>query len=145
MLTWSALQLGDFDKAAREMADVQPEQSGQATVLLKILLGTLGALRHSNKEMRNWAQLRLAGMPRDLANMFLGKNRPVPGKLWPHPTWLPQFRLMLALWLEAKGQKGAAHTIVLPCQDQRYGSSNAQPAIEALLNRTSDKRSHRPK
>jgi hypothetical protein len=131
-----AIQAGDFERAARELSELPIERDGQMTVPPRIMLASLGALRYSAKEMNAWVQLKLIGIQRDLAGMFLGKNKPVPGKLWPHPGWQPQFRLMLGLWLEARGKKKAAHAAVQHSHDPRYGPTHAQPAIEALLKRT---------
>jgi hypothetical protein len=44
-------------------------------------------------------------------------------------------RLWLALWLEAKDRKREALEIVSLSQDPRFGLSNSQPAIQALLKR----------
>src|SRR5262249_14694267 len=136
LLAWAAVQARDFETAARELAGITVRKNLQPTVLLKIMLTSLGALRHSRGEMNGWIDEHLAGISRDLAAMFLGKKEPLPGKLWPHARWLPQFRLMLALWLEARGRAKAAHAVALPSRDRRYGQVNAQPAIEALLKRT---------
>ena len=131
-----AIQVRDFERAARELSALPVERDGPATAPLRIMLASLGALRYSAKEMNAWVQLKLIGMQRDLAGMFLGKNKPVPGQLWPHPGWLPQFRLMLGVWLEARGKKKAAHAVVLPSRDRRYKCTHAQPVIEPLLKRT---------
>jgi hypothetical protein len=69
--------------------------------------------------------------------MFLGKMEPKPTELWPDPKWCPELRLRLALWLEEKGDNAGAKAVAEPALDPRYGLSNFQPALKALLARIS--------
>jgi hypothetical protein len=72
----------------------------------------------------------------DLAKMFTGEREPCPSPLWPHALWRPEWRLWLAIWLEAKGRNKEAREIVMPAREPLYGLTHCQPAIEALLART---------
>ena len=66
---------------------------------------------------------------------FLGKKPPRPGKLWPHPLWRPEWRLWLALWLEARGRKNEAAAVARASIDARFGLTHSQPALNELVRR----------
>jgi hypothetical protein len=105
-------------------------------LLLQVLLASLEVPGVPDRdELAAGVEQYLAGTPQDLARMFLGQKAPVPGELWPHPLWRPEWRLWLALWLERKGQRAEALEIVRPARDERYGLANSQPAIQRLLER----------
>ena len=142
LLARDAIENRDFDAAARIVGAVPVEHRDPALLIFRIMLGSLGLLKYSSREMKGWIHVRLSGTPADLAGMFAGTVRPVPGKLWPHPQWLSQWRLWLALWLEERGKFKDAHAIVKPARDPRLGPVNAQKAIEALLKRTARRAGH---
>jgi hypothetical protein len=105
-------------------------------LILQTMLSGLGLLTSPGAdELAESVERYLAGTERDLAEMFLGKKDPVPGDLWPHPLWHPRWRLWLALWLEQRGERGAALQVARPARDERYGLTNCQPALAALLGR----------
>ena len=130
-----AIEHREFDAAARLLRTLEGTRMNAATRVFKVMLETLGVVNGNRKELKAMVDASLAGPLRDLAYMFLGRKKPVPGKLWPHPGYMPQWRLWLALWLEARGRKAAAQAIVKPARDPRYGPTNSQAAIEALLKR----------
>ena len=142
-LAWRALQLRDFDAAAAQMEKepaLQHMMLGRMRILMQALLASLGVLKKTALEtVRAECKQSLYGTPLDLAEMFLGERDPVPGPLWPAPLWRPEWRLLLGLWLEAKGRPAEAHAIVAPSRDPRYGWTHAQPGIELLLARTGSK------
>jgi hypothetical protein len=106
--------------------------------LIQLMLASLGYLKSpSLDKLRAEHAHYLSGPMLDMAEMFLELKPPVPGKLWPHPGWRPEWRLWLALWLEAKGRRKEAHAVAAPSHDPRYGLTHCQPSIEALLKRTS--------
>jgi len=87
------------------------------------------------KELEETHEIYLSGTELDLARMFLGKKEARPGELWPRPYWRPEWRLWLALWHEARNDKKAAHEVAAPAIDPRYGMTNSQPALRALMAR----------
>jgi hypothetical protein len=131
----------DFESAARVLTDCPPP--GGTTYfregyLIQLMLASLGYLKSpSLDKLRAEHAHYLSGTMLDMAEMFLELKPPVPGKLWPHPGWRPEWRLWLALWLEAKGRRKEAHAVAAPSRDPRYGLTHCQPSIEALLKRTS--------
>ena len=137
---YRAIMERDFVAAEHELQDCKapPNQyAWRINVVLKAMLFSLGYLKGLNRaQLREEAFRIQTGTWLDLTLMFLGERDPIPGKLWPGPRWHPEWRLLLALWLEAKGERAAARAIVLPSRDARYGLTHAQPAIEALLKRT---------
>jgi hypothetical protein len=100
------------------------------------MLSSLGLLKSPTRaELAASIGKHLAGTPLDLARMFLEQKPPVPGEEWPHPLWRPEWRLWLAIWLEAKGERAAAAEVARPARDNRYGLTNSQPALKKLLAR----------
>jgi hypothetical protein len=134
-----ALDWGDMETAAEVLEGVPPPPRTMPFtdgLLLQVLLSTAGALdTPSAEELEKDAEFLLAGTSLDLARIFLGKKDPVPGGMWPDRLWHPEWRLWLALWLEAGGDKGAAREIAEGARDPRYGLTYSQPAIESLLER----------
>jgi diguanylate cyclase (GGDEF)-like protein len=135
-----AVQRCEFDAAAKLLTDLyEPTHMIYACtrVLLQVMLGSLGFLKSPSLEkVRSEARYYLYGTLLDLALIFLGEREPIPNELWPSPHWRPEWRLLLGIWLEAKGRGKEARAIVLPARDPRYGWTHAQPGIEALLERT---------
>jgi hypothetical protein len=135
-----ALEGGDLDGAARvlqPLAKFRPDEIPQEGLILQVLLSSLRRLRSPDRRtLADSAELRLAGTELDLARMVLGKKEQRPGELWPHPGWRPEWRLWLALWHEARGDRQKAREIAGPALDARYGLTHSQPALTALLART---------
>jgi hypothetical protein len=105
--------------------------------LLQLLLSTLGLIKSpTREELADRCATLLTGTTYDLSQMFLEKKEPRPNELWPHPLWRPEWRLWLALWLEARGDVQRAREVALPAVDKRFGLTNSQPALEALMERT---------
>ena len=129
----------DPERAAAELAGLAAPTHdflSRETVLLQTMLASLGvAGLPGPADAERSAETELAGTMLDLARMFLGKKPAVPGELWPQPLWRTEWRLWLALWLEARGERRAAAEIARPARDPRYGPTNNQPALEALLAR----------
>jgi len=134
------LEIGhDPAAAARALEGLAPPPRAYISrdaFLLQVMLSSLGLLKSpSRAEVEEQVPRCLAGTPLDLAQMFLGRKPPVPGELWPHPLWRNEWRLWLALWLEARGERAAAAEVARPAVDPRYGLINNQPALVALLGR----------
>ncbi|MFC1479647.1 diguanylate cyclase domain-containing protein, partial [Planctomycetota bacterium] len=135
------VEQGKINEAASYLTGKQiPLISQRPTIepilILQTMFSSLGLMNTpSNSEIRKQQKYNLAGTDLDLCRIFMGEKEPEPGPLWPHPLWRPELRLWLALWLEAKGEKEKAREVILPCVDERYGSSYCQPAITALLSR----------
>ena len=131
----------DFDRAAQLLSSPLREQHGvyqmKDCLVMQFLLASLGVLKSPGLDfLRGIRKQRLCGTLLDLAEMALELKAPVPGPLWPHPGFHPEWRLWLGLWLEAKGRTREARRVVLPARDPRYGLMHSQPGIEALLKRT---------
>lgn len=136
---------GDLEEAARLVGDFPPRAlpaAEPARLQLQAFLVSLGRLKYPAKEeMIALLEERAAGPALDLALMFLGQREPRPGELWPDPRWRPEWRLRLALWLEAREARGArgerhrAAEIAASAVDDRYGAAHSQPALRALLSR----------
>jgi hypothetical protein len=106
------------------------------TVVFQCFLSSLGYLKRPDVAGLKIAVDRyLAGQLKDLALMFLGVNHPRPGDLWPDRHWIPERRLWLALWLEAKGDLRGALETAKPALDPRYGEIHSQPGLRALISR----------
>jgi diguanylate cyclase (GGDEF)-like protein len=135
-----ALERGQLERAAGILEKRQPPGPRYYCydgLIHQILLSTLGLLKFpSREELESYYKRVLAGTQRDLAEMFLGLKEPRPGELWPAPLWRPEWRLWLALWLEARGDHKAAREVAAPAIDKRYGLANSQPALQALMERT---------
>ena len=133
-----ALEGGNFEASAEYFAGFNPPQYDkfQFVHVLKALLSSMGLLQDPPaRELSAQLERVLCGPELELAGMFLGRREPRPTERWPHPLWRPEWRLWLGLWLEAKGRKHEAIEVVTPSRDPRYGLTNCQPAIEALLKR----------
>ena len=134
-----ALEEGRLDEAAHFLNGMPPPAEGfvfNDSLVLQLMLSSLGLLNAPIKEeLHNTYERYIGGTELDLAHMFLGIKEPRPGKLWPHPLWRPEWRLWLALWLEARGNKAAARDIALSALDARYGLTHSQPALQALIER----------
>ncbi len=134
-----ALEGGDADGAAEVLEGVSPPSRGVPFtdgLLIQVMLSSLGKLSSPGAdELGKASEMLLAGTSLDLARMFHGERDPVPNEMWPHRHFHPEYRLWLALWLEAKGEKDAARGIAEEARDPRYGLAQCQPAIEALLER----------
>jgi diguanylate cyclase (GGDEF)-like protein len=135
------LESGNVEAAIAPLSGFVPVityEFNRPIYLLQILLSSLGLLKNPTlQELREKHEQILSGTMLDLAKMFLGEREPHPNELWPHPLWRPEWRLWLGIWLEAKGRKREAHEVVAPSRDPRYGLTHCQPAIDALLTRTS--------
>ena len=131
-----AVEHRDFESAARLLSGIPADRRDASMLVFDALLLSLGVIDGERAEYKAKAEQELVGVPRDLALMFLGYKDPSPGKNWPHPGFMPRWRLWLALWLEARGKPAAARATVKPSIDPRYGRTHSQPAIEALLART---------
>ena len=112
-----------------------PHLSSRSVFVWKVMLSSLGLRQTFDAALPDYCERLLCGTLLELARMFMGEMEPRPTALWPHPHWHPEWRLWLALWLEAKGRKKEAFEIVAPSRDPRYGLTTAQPAIEAMLQR----------
>ncbi len=138
-----AVQRCEFDQAAGLLGGIRRSshfQYNSPRILLQAMLSSLGLLKSPTAdELRALLPYELCGTALDLAQMFLGDREPVPGKVWPGPRWHPELRVMLGLWLEAKGKVAEARALIEPCRDPRYGWLHSQPAIEAFLKRTAAK------
>ena len=131
---------GDPEQAASELehADfhfAHDSLSCRPIIAVQALLSSLGFLKIPEQSLRNLARKHLSGTALDLFRMVTGEKKPEPGPLWPHPLWQTELRFWLCLWLEYKGEKDSAKDIILPCRDERYGSSCFQPAVRAMLER----------
>ncbi len=105
-------------------------------LVLQAMLSTLGIAGVPDRaRMMELADKHLTGTPLDLVRMFMGLKEPTPNELWPHPLWRPQWRLWLAIWLRESGEKQKALEVLRPARDTRYGLTNSQPAIQALIER----------
>lgn len=114
-------------------------EPGRTSAVLRTMVASRKSISaRQRQELERMHRDVLAGPELDLCRMFLGKRRPGIGRLWPHPGWRPEWRLWLALWLEAKGKVDEARKIALPARDRRYGLTHCQPALEALLRRVGD-------
>jgi diguanylate cyclase (GGDEF)-like protein len=141
LLCRHALEGRDFEAAGEQINGLTPmlgmDDDERSLFLLQTLLSSLGFLKTpAPKELRQHQENMLAGAMLDLAKMFTGEREPVPGALWPHALWRPEWRLWLGLWLEAKGRGKEAREVVRPSREPAYGLTHCQPAIEALLKRT---------
>jgi diguanylate cyclase (GGDEF)-like protein len=134
-----ALETRQFDAAARTLDGVSlplVRSFNCDSIIFQAFLSSLGFLKSpSRAQMPDLAEHHLAGIELELAQMFLGLKPPVPSERWPHPLWRPEWRLWLALWLEARGDHKAAYAVALPSRDERYGMINSQPGITQLLGR----------
>ena len=135
-----ALEGGDLEGAAEVLEGVAaPSRTMPFTdgFLLQVMLSSLGKLKSPGvEELAEASEILLAGTSLDLARMFRGEKDPAPNELWPDQNFHPEWRLWLALWLEARGEKSAAREIAESARDSRYGLAHCQPAIEELLKRT---------
>ncbi|HYF49293.1 MAG TPA: diguanylate cyclase [Planctomycetota bacterium] len=133
-----ALEHCDFEEAEKHTREL-PTVSDRHLVspfLLHIFLHSLGLhTSSSSDDLHRRLSCMAAGAEYELGNIMLGRQEPRISETWPHPLWRPEWRLWLALWLEAKGQPQAAVDIILPARDPRYGMTHCQPAIEQLLQR----------
>jgi diguanylate cyclase (GGDEF)-like protein len=135
-----AIETRDFERAAellqQDRSDCKSLGTGERTVLLA-LLGGLNLLNDFwRANLGELIRYNTTGTRRELCEMLLGQREPKLGALWPHACWNPEWRLWLGLWLEARGNRQAAADTVRPALDPRYGLTNCQPAIAALLKRT---------
>lgn len=134
------LEGGNFEKAAAILEGMDAPRRKEYfydSIVLQVLLSSLGVLKSpSRDELIQGRTISLAGTQFDLTEMFLGNKAPHPNELWPHRLWRPEWRLWLALWHEARGDKQSAREIALPARDERYGLTHSQPALAALLTRT---------
>ncbi|MFC1672152.1 tetratricopeptide repeat protein [Planctomycetota bacterium] len=135
-----ALEGGDPDGAAEVLEGMAPPPRTipfTDGVLLQVMLSSLGKLKSpGDEELAEASEMLLAGTALDLARMFRGEKDPVPGELWPHHLFQPEWRLWLALWFEVRGDADKAREMAESVRDTRFGMANCQPAIEALLERT---------
>jgi tetratricopeptide (TPR) repeat protein len=132
-----ALEVGDLAEAARLLKDVHFKWSFSRSTLFQLMLASLGLLQNPGvAELKRAAESSLAGVYLNLARMFTGDVPPEPNKLWPHPLWLPELRLWLALWQEARGKRKQAAEIAAAAIDPRYGLTHCQPALQMLIKRT---------
>jgi tetratricopeptide (TPR) repeat protein len=136
----NALDFGNLSKAAAVLEGttiMAPHFQIEEGFLLQLLLSTLGLIKSpTREELADRCATLLTGTTYDLSQMFLEKKAPRPNELWPHPLWRPEWRLWLALWLEARGDVQRAREVALPAVDKRFGLTNSQPALEALMERT---------
>lgn len=95
----------------------------------------LGLLERRHRPVLSGALQRLHGTELDLARVFLRRTEPTPSALWPHPLYMPKWRLWLALWLEVQGKGSQAARIVRPAQDRRFGPTHCQHALAQLMRR----------
>jgi tetratricopeptide (TPR) repeat protein len=135
------LEQGDIKKAAQTLEGVpiplsKRHYSLESGIILQTMFSSLDLIQSPTiKDLTRLQKEYLAGPDLDLCKMIMGKKKPKPGPLWPHPQWRPELRLYLALWLEAKGKKDEARKIVTPSIDPRYGLIHSQMGINALLKR----------
>jgi diguanylate cyclase (GGDEF)-like protein len=137
-LRW-AIEHRDFEGAAKLAHGKQPgDWMLKDGFVLQLLLSGLGVLKSPTPEkMKKALPRRVCGTLLELGEMLLGLRPAEPSAIWPDPGFHPEWRLWLALWLEAKGRGREARRIAAPAHDPRYGLMHSQPAIEALLARTS--------
>jgi len=138
-----ALERGDWKTAATHIQQELSISKGVAFVrlqlLLRIVIGSGADIGLSKREMLKQAHEQLAGPHLELALICLQEQKPAITDLWPHPKWMPELRLWLALWLEAQGKKSQAYNVAEPAIDNRYGLMHCQPALKKLLQRVSSK------
>ncbi len=134
---WALEAFGDLPAAAAELEALRPPAPSfpySDGFVLQVLLSSLGKLESPGRaELTTLIDRHLAGTPLDLARMFLGQKEPIPGEIWPHPLWRPEWRLWLGLWLNENGESEKAREVLLPARDKRYGRANSQPGIARLL------------
>jgi hypothetical protein len=137
LLARNALEKGEFHIAAQALEDWSPPElvfHFSEGLVFQSFLSSIGALESpSRSELEGSLDLRLAGPELALAEMFLRHREARPGSVFPHPTWRPEFRLWLALWLKAKGDTAGARAVAEPAIDRRYGLTHSQPALSAFL------------
>jgi hypothetical protein len=137
----SLLERLKLNEAAKLFRDLTPQARKHVSkdfVLCELLLASLGLMPHlSPRAMKQICEQDLVGTSRDLGRMFLRLKMPKPSKLWPHPLWHPEWRLWLAIWLELRGKRKEARHVAEPSLDVRYGMTHSQPALRALMQRTS--------
>ena len=138
----TAIYQGDWETAACCFHDEQEFISPRMDdtnhrLLFRVLLASLGykQVAPSSGALRRAVTANLTGPLLHLAQIFAGHTEPQPDASWPRPCWRPEYRLWLALWLEAKGQYTQARAIAEPALDPRYGEINAQPLLRKLLAR----------
>jgi hypothetical protein len=131
------LEGANIDAAERIAREYDPPVHAvdRAFYLWKVMFHSLGMSQSFDDALPAYCERLLCGPMLELAQMFMGVMEPRPTAHWPQPHWCPELRLWLALWLEAKGRKSEARDVILPSRDPRYGLTNSQPAIEALLKR----------
>jgi hypothetical protein len=74
----------------------------------------------------------VCGVELDLCEVFMDRRK-IEQIRFPAPLWRPQWRLWVARWLEARGDRSAAREILLPARCPSYGLTHCQPAIQAFL------------
>ncbi|MEE9219536.1 MAG: protein kinase, partial [Acidobacteriota bacterium] len=142
-----ALEGGALDRAAEAFCAWTPGQDllqpmwhsydwRGDIVVLATLFHSLGLWKGAPRQVgEETCRRQLTGTRLDLARMFLGLQEPQPGALWPAPQWHPEWRLWLALWLEARGDRTSARAVAEPAVDRRMRGTFCQPALLKLLAR----------
>ena len=104
--------------------------------LAQILLGSLNDGDSSQmKRYRKCYAKYLSGTKKNMAEMFFEIEKPIPGKLWPHPLYQSKYYLWLSLWLEGKGRFKQAQEIAKSALDNRLGYTSYQRALKSLIKR----------
>jgi diguanylate cyclase (GGDEF)-like protein len=127
---------GDFIAAAGLLKSCRPTRAHQDTTFIRqILLGSLGYNVIDDQEnIMKAAANHFAGTEKDLVEIFTGQ-KDITSVRWPYPNWRPEWRLWLALWLEAKDRKTEAFQVASAALDPRYGRSHSQCALRRLVDR----------